>query len=94
MRLHGSNQFDRFTPGKHADLRQEVRQNFKDLVAMYLERGVEPMAIMAYIHMRDGNRVKAKLLLADAVCSLVAWIISCLPCTRLPGQLLVRLVGR
>ena len=60
--------------GVNADLRQEVRQNFKDLLEYYLEKAVEPMAIMAYIEMRDGNRLKAKKLLADAVgwvCGLV-----------------------
>lgn len=53
--------------GKHEDLRQEVRKNFKDLLEIYLEKGVEPMAIMAYIHMRDGNRMQAKKLLEDAM---------------------------
>lgn len=53
--------------GGNAELRQEVRQNFKDLLEMYLERAVEPMAIMAYIHLRDGNRLQAKKLLVDAM---------------------------
>ena len=66
--LDGYNQLDCRTPGRNEDLRREVRKNFKDLLEIHLERGVEPMAIMAYIHMRDGNRMQAKRLLEDAVC--------------------------